>query len=562
LRAGSPESCACVCCAQDFLRNIKREFGKLLSLMQAYALVCVGVRLVVTHTAGRAPRATVVHTQGGGSLRDNIVTVLGAASANAMQPFTAALPGGCTVTGFVSSPSPGCGRASGDRQFLYVNGRPVDLPRVAKALNEVYRAFNAAQLPAAVLDVRLPTDAYDVNVTPDKRRVMLHAEDVLLSALRAALTAAYEPSRGTYAVGSGEPAFGAAKQPRLRKTKRGQAGGAEADWVSDGDDTEGSEGEEDDGASGSDGGDDSASAGQTRRAAPARKRARGSGGGGGGGDGDAAPQRASEADDDAGAGSAGGATQHAPEAATDFRRLSQAFTQQTPAALSRPRASGSTQRAPVAEQSFMRRFVARGAAEAQHAPPELRDGDATAAAAMALPPGVDDAQEALPDADSLPRAADGGDASQQDVALTDAAPSGGRARAYQAPEAGAVDASRTQRASTLPFDLSALRVRWCLVFCVHIASHRIELTHALPGTRRRLALRGSRRCNAVRPAASRRAAASPRRRCRLARAALLTPRPPLLLHRQTTRRLPPPTSWRAPSRAPTLRRCAWRVSST
>ena len=211
--------------------------------MQAYALICVGVRLIVTHTAGRSPRATVVHTQGGGTMRDNIVTVLGAASANALQPFNAQLLGTCTATGFVSSPAAGSGRSSSDRQYFYVNGRPVDLPRVAKTLNEVYRAFNSAQFPAAVLDFRLPTDAYDVNVTPDKRRVMLHAEDELLGALHDALTAAYDPSRRTLAVGNA-----AVSGPKSSmKSKRGSGPtrqSNEADWISDSKDTDADDEEE------------------------------------------------------------------------------------------------------------------------------------------------------------------------------------------------------------------------------------------------------------------------------------------------------------------------------
>ena len=228
---------------QDFIRNLKREFGKLLAAMQAYALICVGVRLIVTHTAGRSPRATVVHTQGGGTMRDNIVTVLGAASANALQPFSAQLLGTCTAAGFVSSPAAGCGRSSSDRQYFYVNGRPVDLPRVSKTLNEVYRAFNSAQFPAAVVDFRLPTDAYDVNVTPDKRRVMLHAEDELLSALHDALTAAYDPSRRTLAVGNA--AVSGSKSGIKSKRGSGQARHAnEADWISDSKDTDADEEEE------------------------------------------------------------------------------------------------------------------------------------------------------------------------------------------------------------------------------------------------------------------------------------------------------------------------------
>ena len=60
----------------------------------------------------------------------------------------------------------GCGRGAGDRQFFYINGRPVDLPKVSKLLNELYRTFCPNQCPVAVLDFKLPTDAYDVNVTP------------------------------------------------------------------------------------------------------------------------------------------------------------------------------------------------------------------------------------------------------------------------------------------------------------------------------------------------------------------------------------------------------------
>lgn len=135
----------------------------------------------------------------------------------------------------------------GDRQFFFLNGRPVDLPKAAKALNDTYRSLSspaaASSKPMAVVDFRwagqgapamqhsalqqrcfkatalrgeacaahmpgvpclaprmlqlaglgssnpsamtacrsclrpgvplcrLPTDSYDVNVTPDKRKV-------------------------------------------------------------------------------------------------------------------------------------------------------------------------------------------------------------------------------------------------------------------------------------------------------------------------------------------------------------------------------------------------------
>lgn len=57
----------------------------------------------------------------------------------------------------MSKAGAGCGRASGDRQFLFVNGRPVEMPKVGKLLNETYRAFNSLQYPMAVLNFVLPT---------------------------------------------------------------------------------------------------------------------------------------------------------------------------------------------------------------------------------------------------------------------------------------------------------------------------------------------------------------------------------------------------------------------
>ena len=238
--------------SQEFLRNLKREYGKLLALLQAYALICRGVRLMVTHGTGKGPRQTVLHTQGSASLKDNIITVLGGKAAGTMQPLEADLGSGeCTVSGFVSLPTAGSGRGTSDRQFYYVNGRPVDLPRAARALNEAYHTFNAQQTPAAVLDFRLPTDSYDVNVTPDKRRIMLHAEEALIAAFSEALLAAWAPSRETFAVGGGVATQPAARgsNKRGREPRDAVAGDGSGDaWDSQAGDTSDEGGDEEDGS--------------------------------------------------------------------------------------------------------------------------------------------------------------------------------------------------------------------------------------------------------------------------------------------------------------------------
>jgi DNA mismatch repair ATPase MutL len=64
------------------------------------------------------------------------------------------------VEGLVSKFSPGGGRAGTDRQFFFINGRPCAPAKVQKAINEVYRTFNANQSPFIVADFVLPTGVY------------------------------------------------------------------------------------------------------------------------------------------------------------------------------------------------------------------------------------------------------------------------------------------------------------------------------------------------------------------------------------------------------------------
>ena len=193
----------------EFRRHLKREYGKLLTALQAYALVASGVRFIVSHQGSgkHAQRSAVIHTTGDGGLAGNLASVFGAAAIASTLAVDRDLPGGvgCALRGFVSRPGRGCGRGAGDRQFFFVNGRPVDLPRFGKILNETFRAYApSGGFPTAILDFRLPENAYDINVTPDKRKVLLHDEDAVFKAARDAIEAMYEPSRYTYAVGQAE----------------------------------------------------------------------------------------------------------------------------------------------------------------------------------------------------------------------------------------------------------------------------------------------------------------------------------------------------------------------
>ncbi|KAK6040878.1 DNA mismatch repair protein [Cooperia oncophora] len=103
-----------------------------------------------------------------------------------------------TISGFVSSCEHGFGRSATDRQFVYVNQRPVDYPKVCRVVNEVYQQYNRSQYPTLVLNIEVPPNMIDVNVTPDKRMVFFEREKELLALIRSSILATYHPLLGAY----------------------------------------------------------------------------------------------------------------------------------------------------------------------------------------------------------------------------------------------------------------------------------------------------------------------------------------------------------------------------
>ncbi|XP_017237716.2 DNA mismatch repair protein PMS1 isoform X2 [Daucus carota subsp. sativus] len=186
--------------SKEFHRNIRKEYGKLVSLLNAYALIAKGVRIVCSNTTGKNTKSVVLKTQGSGSLKDNIITVFGMDTFSSLEPISLCISGGCKLDGFLSKPGYGSGRYMSDRQFFFVNGRPVDMPKVGKLVNELYKGANSRQFPIAILDFTLPSRACDVNVTPDKRKIFFSEESTIFDSLREALQNIYSPGHVSFSV--------------------------------------------------------------------------------------------------------------------------------------------------------------------------------------------------------------------------------------------------------------------------------------------------------------------------------------------------------------------------
>jgi DNA mismatch repair protein PMS2 len=221
----------------QFHRSIKREYHKLLTVLQAYAVISTGVRITVSHVTSNGAKSTVLATNARGTtLADNIADVFGAKCCSLLQLFELPIDDVSRIDGFVSRAIHSTGRSAGDRQFFFINRRPVDLPRFARTANDAYRLLNKKQYPMLFLNISLPTDAYDVNVTPNKREIMLHTERQLLDALKVALDAIYQPNELTMVVGDTAAAASAPPSTKRRRKRANDDSDDQQDDEEDGDD--------------------------------------------------------------------------------------------------------------------------------------------------------------------------------------------------------------------------------------------------------------------------------------------------------------------------------------
>ncbi|BGP71465.1 DNA mismatch repair protein PMS1 [Rhodotorula toruloides] len=213
---------------KELVKNVKREFGKAIELINSYAIINTGVRFDVRNTA-KGKTQTHLQTPTSSSIRSNYASIFAAKDLASLTDFNLTLEvptdksilkrieGAMEATttikvkGLISKPAAPHGRTTSNRQFFYINGRPFSPTKIAKAVNEVYKSYNSNQFPVVVADFQLAPDAYDINVSPDKRTIFLHSETNLILALKEQLAKFFEPQRGTFAMQAIGPAKGKEK---------------------------------------------------------------------------------------------------------------------------------------------------------------------------------------------------------------------------------------------------------------------------------------------------------------------------------------------------------------
>ncbi|XP_033151492.1 mismatch repair endonuclease PMS2 isoform X3 [Drosophila mauritiana] len=220
---------------RDFTRNIKKEFTKMCQILQAYCLVTKGVRILCSNHTPKGAKTVVLQTHGDQEVMANISAIFGARQAADLVPLKspfgqgqlteaelrADLESGADVAdttcpqistedverlnqtdfqleGFISSCRHGVGRSSRDRQFFFVNSRPCDPKNIAKVMNDIYHRYNVQQQPFIYLNIITARSDVDVNLTPDKRQLLINNERILLLALKKSLLDTFGHTPATF----------------------------------------------------------------------------------------------------------------------------------------------------------------------------------------------------------------------------------------------------------------------------------------------------------------------------------------------------------------------------
>ncbi|XP_022228702.2 mismatch repair endonuclease PMS2 [Drosophila obscura] len=220
---------------RDFTRNIKKEFAKMCQILQAYCLVTKGVRIICSNQTPKGAKTVVLQTHGAQDVLANVSAVFGARQVADIVPLKSPFEKGqlseaglraelessadaadttCTqfsaedverlnqadfrLEGYISSCRHGAGRSSRDRQFFFVNARPCDPKNIAKVINDTYHRYNVQQQPFVYLNIVTARSDVDVNLTPDKRQLLLNNERILLLALKKSLLETFGQTPSTF----------------------------------------------------------------------------------------------------------------------------------------------------------------------------------------------------------------------------------------------------------------------------------------------------------------------------------------------------------------------------
>lgn len=195
---------------KEFEKNAKNSHPGLIRMLETYAIVRSDVRFSTVHITNNKNRNVQLTTDGSGDMLKTVGRVFGNELKGHLMDVDFSfdvnyskrgflgvddLPSYVVrVTGLVSKPVFGMGRNANDKQLLFINKRPFAMKKLQKVFQDVYTSFVHLQKPVLIINLEIPPSAYDVNVSPDKRTIMLHNEVDVINCVRENLVDVFESS--------------------------------------------------------------------------------------------------------------------------------------------------------------------------------------------------------------------------------------------------------------------------------------------------------------------------------------------------------------------------------
>ncbi|XP_033309281.1 mismatch repair endonuclease PMS2 isoform X1 [Bombus bifarius] len=201
--------------AKEFQRNLKKEYIRAIQVLYSYCLVSTNTKITCSNCVSDKSPNLVINTVSPSNILSNINLIFGKKSSNGLIKIELLPPDEATLQEYnlssnvvvdfewdcyISSCDHDVGRSAPDRQFFYVNGRPCDLTKVSKLINQIYHKYNNKQYPFIFLNLKLNKHSTDINVTPNKRIIFCTQENLILATLKYNLSSRWDKLQGNLTV--------------------------------------------------------------------------------------------------------------------------------------------------------------------------------------------------------------------------------------------------------------------------------------------------------------------------------------------------------------------------
>ncbi|XP_061928036.1 mismatch repair endonuclease PMS2 isoform X2 [Apis cerana] len=200
---------------KEFQRNLKKEYIRAIQILYSYCLISTETKITCTNSISGKASNLVVSTVNSSSILNNINIIFGKKSSNGLIKIELLPPDELTLQEYnlpnniivdfewdcyISSCEHDVGRFTSDRQFFYINGRPCDLIKISKLINQIYHKYNSKQYPFIFLNLKLNKYSTDINVTPNKRIIFCTQQNLILATLKYSLTSKWDKLQGNMTI--------------------------------------------------------------------------------------------------------------------------------------------------------------------------------------------------------------------------------------------------------------------------------------------------------------------------------------------------------------------------